>query len=103
MRYSAKPVTPESIASANRRAITQRDALLEKARRCAEDLERARRRAEQLCATCYYLNTPQIAGHAITTQPCGLCKIDQVYQSTATNVLCTVPKNIQKYQNRPAA
>lgn len=51
-----------------------------------DDPSRESRLADQTCLRCAYHS--RIGGAAITTQPCGLCGANQVFGSTATDLLC---------------
>ena len=46
------------------------------------------RKTKALCRVCYYVDRSRIGGAVMTTQPCGVCEIDVLYGSTATDVLC---------------
>lgn len=52
-----------------------------------EDPKKTTRTLASQCLSCFYSDS-RIGGCAMTNQPCGLCKKDQLYGSTSTDVLC---------------
>lgn len=71
------------------------DIAIERARDCiagalgyTTDNNRSARRASLECKTCYYIYTSRIGGAAMTTRPCGICSVEQLYSSTNTDKIC---------------
>lgn len=54
-----------------------------------DDPQRKERKEKQLCKCCFYASA-RIGGAAMTTRPCMSCEKEQMYGSTATDVLCMV-------------
>lgn len=52
-----------------------------------QDKEKAKRRTEMLCRTCYYLRG-RLAGQAFTEGPCGVCAENMVCSNTAIPKIC---------------
>ncbi len=88
MQRPAKLIDGAAISRATMMAREWMYSHLKTAEKIHNDTDRDRRKAEQLCATCFYLRKGSIAGQAITVQPCGLCAAPQTYSSTATDALC---------------
>lgn len=59
---------------------------IKRAERMANDTDKAQREEKQNCKACYY--TSRIGGCAITSQECMCCGKNEMYASTATDVLC---------------
>lgn len=88
MKREPRKIDDGSVRRATIIASGMKQDTLESAALLQSDRDQVKRLAEQLCETCYYLRKGGIAGAAITTQPCGICHIDQIYSSTATHALC---------------
>lgn len=73
--------------AATQNAQNRIDHFLDDARCIQEDLEKEQRLQKWLCAGCHYF--PRMGGAAMTQRPCACCGVDQLYGSTATDLLCT--------------
>lgn len=51
-----------------------------------QGLDKERRLERSYCKNCFYAR--RLGGAAMTTRPCGCCKIDIIYGSTDTDALC---------------
>jgi hypothetical protein len=60
---------------------------IDRGKALAEDPNKGVRQKLNFCRLCYY-SPGRLGGAAITTQPCGLCGVEQSFGSTATDVLC---------------
>lgn len=88
MHQEAKEMTVEAVLDATRMSasgLSDRIALAEVAR---DDMRRADRKQDCLCRWCFYYCQPRIGGCAMTIRPCGICGIEELYSSTATDVVC---------------
>lgn len=82
---------PAIMSKANMVYATERAAAriaqtLEDAKNLGEDSDREARLKRQVCRACHYFR--RMGGAAMTSQPCMCCGQDQMYGSTATDVLC---------------
>lgn len=87
MNQPAKKIDAFSINFATDNQRHRRERIIELAKLLTEDPGKKDRRKKALCLNCHY-ETGRIGGAAITYRPCGCCGEDQVYGSTATDVLC---------------
>lgn len=74
------------LVSRTARSRQRVERLLQQAKDIEADAHKEQRIQAQRCKACYYF--PVLAGQAITYQSCACCGGDQVYSSTATDVLC---------------
>lgn len=87
MYQAAKRMDPEAVLQQTRRQLGRKADYLYKAQYLDADVNLLDRWDEQLCQLCFYL-PDQIAGHAMTERPCGICGRHVTYGSTLTDVLC---------------
>lgn len=62
--------------------------VIEKAENAKHDVDKQKRLENDLCKTCFYIHS-KIGGAAMTHRECGICSEDQLYSSTATDIICT--------------
>lgn len=77
-----------SVSRATDTAIQYGESIVQRALEFMRDDKRKQRLAEAECKTCFYVNNQRIGGSAMTSRPCGICEIPQMYGSTATDKLC---------------
>lgn len=75
-----------NMVAATERAKRHVQRQLDLAKEVAEDTRKEERLKAQLCKSCFY--SARIGGAAMTTRPCMCCGDDEMYSSTATDVLC---------------
>ena len=87
-RLKAK-IDQSSMEWATDRALDSINIAVKRAMGCTIDPDKKERLSKSICSSCWYNEYGRIGGAAMTSQPCGLCGKDQIYSSTATDVLCT--------------
>ena len=87
MNQSAKKINQDSVTWATDMALSRKESIIRKALNLVNDPEKKKRKEANLCLICFY-QEGRIGGAAITNRPCGLCKEEQSYASTATDDLC---------------
>ncbi len=88
MRRKATRIDAVSIERATWLAHKRAVEAIQLADNLKKDPDKGKRLEKQLCRVCFYTRGARIAGAAMTICPCGLCGTDQLYTSTATDVLC---------------
>lgn len=87
MERPAKKIDLVSVEWATTLAREHCENIIKRASNIAKDSNKKARITAGLCCMCFYAG-PTIAGAAMTTQPCGICKEIQMYSSTSTDALC---------------
>lgn len=87
MEYQAKKIDQDSVTWATDIAIERQRTIIRKSINLVNDPEKKKRLETSMCKICFY-QEGRIGGAAMTHQPCGICGKDQLYSSTATDVLC---------------
>ena len=77
-----------NMIGATERAKARVKSWMELADDVIEDTKKADRLKRHECKACFY--SSRIGGAAMTTRPCMSCGSDEMYGSTATDVLCLV-------------
>ena len=88
MKYPAKNMPVAFMQYTTYSAKQYVEDTLKRADEVKNDVRRAERVKAGKCPSCFYLRHGRIGCAAMTTQPCMCCGKDQVYGSTATDVLC---------------
>lgn len=89
MERQKKKIDSSSVEWATDRAIESIEWAVKRALNCKNDPEKKERLAASFCISCWYVDGGRIGGAAMTSQPCGICDKEQIYSSTATDVLCS--------------
>lgn len=76
-----------SVTRATSDAISYKDDILRRALVAVTDPDKKQRLEKCQCIRCYYL-VSRIGCSAMTDQPCGICRVNQLYGSSCTDVLC---------------
>lgn len=88
MQQQKKEITQSSLEWATDQALARIEWATTRALACATDPDKKERRSASFCKSCWY-SDGRIGGAAMTNRPCGICEKDQMYSSTATDVLCS--------------
>jgi len=88
MQQQKATIDSVSVTSATDMAISYAESIVQKALEFLRDDRKKERLVEVECKTCFYINNQRIGGAAMTSRPCGICDMPQMYGSTATDKLC---------------
>ena len=88
MQRAAIKVDARSIARVTARKPREQTQLIALGDALKNDPKATERRAQQLCAVCFYGAHRQLVMNVVTSQPCGRCGEPQIYGNSNTYVLC---------------
>ena len=88
MQQNKATIDSVSVTHSTDSAIQYGESIVHRALEFMRDDRRKERLAEAECKTCFYVNYARIGGSAMTSRPCGICEVPQMYGSTATDKLC---------------